>query len=68
MHNERKSTKTISLYPLKFKEVIADVLKVKPEPKRKRRSRTVQSRAAKLHKKASRQVAAGGDYGSLVLR
>jgi len=24
----------LSLYPLKFKEVISDVLKVKPEPKR----------------------------------
>lgn len=25
--------KPLSLYPLKFQEVIADVLKVKPEPK-----------------------------------
>lgn len=28
-------SKPISLYPLKFKEVIQDVLKVKPEPKAK---------------------------------
>ena len=29
--------KPISLYPLKFKEVMADVLKVRPEPKTKPR-------------------------------
>jgi hypothetical protein len=28
-------SKPLSLYPLKFEEVISDVLKVKPQPKRK---------------------------------
>jgi hypothetical protein len=32
-HSRRKE---LSLYPLKFDEVISDVLKVKPEPKKKR--------------------------------
>ena len=33
MKSKTRGTKLISLYPLKFQEVIADVLKVKPEPK-----------------------------------
>jgi hypothetical protein len=33
---DTKRGKRISLYPLKFDEVISDVLKVKPEPKRGR--------------------------------
>jgi hypothetical protein len=32
-------SKPLSLYPLKFKEVIQDVLQVKPEPKQKRQSK-----------------------------
>lgn len=37
MKNRTAGGKKLSLYPLKFREVIADVLKVKPEPKRKPR-------------------------------
>lgn len=33
MPHESDRKKPLSLYPLKFEEVIADVLKVKPEPK-----------------------------------
>ena len=32
---KKKRPKPLSLYPLKFQEVISDVLKVKPEPKGK---------------------------------
>ena len=32
---EKSKDKRLSLYPLKFREVITDVLKVKPQPKRK---------------------------------
>lgn len=31
-----KNSKRLSLYPLRFQEVIADVLKVKPEPKKQK--------------------------------
>ena len=31
----KSKNRNLSLYPLKFEEVISDVLKVKPEPKAK---------------------------------
>jgi dsDNA-binding SOS-regulon protein len=42
---ERKRGK-LSLYPLKFKDVLADVLKVKPEPKSKKMKATPKSKTA----------------------
>ena len=38
--------KLISLYPLKFNEVIADVLKVKPEPKKPKKKATAKRTSA----------------------
>jgi hypothetical protein len=38
-------TKPLSLYPLKFKDVIKDVLQVKPEPKAKLKCKTRKSKA-----------------------
>jgi len=35
----------LSLYPLKFQEVISDVLKVKPEPKAKKLKQKTQPKA-----------------------
>lgn len=32
------SEKKLSLHPLKFKEAVSDLLKVKPQPKKKRRA------------------------------
>lgn len=45
-------SKRISLHPLKFDEVISDVLKVKPEPKkgRPKRPREANRKATKLSK------------------
>ena len=37
--------KPLSLYPLKFKEVIQDVLRVKPEPKAKPKTKARKSKA-----------------------
>jgi len=37
MREQEKNRGKLSLYPLKFNEVISDVLKVKPEPKAPRR-------------------------------
>ena len=34
-----KGKRTLTLYPLKFDDVISDVLKVKPEPKAQRKRR-----------------------------
>jgi len=40
VEKKQRRLKPLSIYPLKFEEVIADVLKVKPEPKeRKPKSR-----------------------------
>lgn len=33
----KRNAKRLTLYPLKFEEVVADVLKVKPEPKPKKK-------------------------------
>lgn len=45
-----RATKPISLYPLKFEDAIADVLKVQPEPNKS------QSQAkSKDHKKTARK-------------
>jgi len=37
--NKGPKHRKLSLYPLKFDEVISDVLKIKPEPKRKKPKR-----------------------------
>ena len=41
------SRKPLSLYPLKFKDVIKDVLQVKPEPKAKEAKRKARKPKAK---------------------
>lgn len=47
-------SKKLSLYPLKFEEVISDVLKVKPEPKAQKPQKT---------KKGTGQHKVGGPEG-----
>ena len=47
-----KTGKRLSLYPLKFKEVIADVLKVKPEPKQPKKEVTTKSRKSRVRDSA----------------
>lgn len=44
MANKQSRAKPLSLYPLKFDDVISDVLKVKPEPRERLPKRQAPSR------------------------
>ena len=44
MVNKQQKPLPLTLYPLKFEEVISDVLKVRPEPKSPRKKATTKKR------------------------